>query len=155
MKKVKLNWVLIHHSKLWKQNLNNLKKVLGDKECKTEEMFEIIEVENGNIKRNFDTWKIDHNVIICILMTLLGTETNLGAILQGIWKVLFIYEIFMQDGRFNTYIYIYLQNIQITAFQMSLVEKERNKWINFKFKQQISCRSYCKVQAETRIKISK
>ena len=133
MKKVKLNRVLIHHSKLWKQNLNNLKKVLGDKECKTEEMFEIIEVENGNIKRNFDTWKIDHNVIICILMTLLGTETNLGAILQGIWKVLFIYEIFMQDGRFNTYIYIYLQNIQITAFQMSLVEKERNKWINFKF----------------------
>ena len=131
MKKVKLNWVLIHHSKLWKQNLNNLKKVLGDKECKTEEMFEIIEVENGNIKRNFDTWKIDHNVIICILMTLLGTETNLGAILQGIWKVLFIYEIFMQDGRFNTY--IYLQNIQITAFQTSLVEKERNKWINFKF----------------------
>lgn len=110
MKKVKLNWVLIHHSKLWKQNLNNLKKVLGDKECKTEEMFEIIEVENGNIKRNFDTWKIDHNVIICILMTLLGTETNLGAILQGIWKVLFIYEIFMQDGRFNTYIYIFTKH---------------------------------------------
>ena len=110
MKKVKLNWVLIHHSKLWKQNLNNLKKVLGDKECKTEEMFEIIEVENGNIKRNFDTWKIDHNVIICILMTLLGTETNLGAIQQGIWKVLFIYEIFMQDGRFNTYIYIFTKH---------------------------------------------
>ena len=110
MKKVKLNWVLIHHSKLWKQNLNNLKKVLGDKECKTEEMFEIIEVENGNIKRNFDTWKIDHNVIICILMTLLGTETNLGAILQGIWKVLFIYEIFMQDGRFITYIYIFTKH---------------------------------------------
>ena len=135
MKKVKLNWVLIHHSKLWKQNLNNLKKVLGDKECKTEEMFEIIEVENGNIKRNFDTWKIDHNVIICILMTLLGTETNLGAIntAGNLKSFIYLWNLYAGWSFQYIYIYIYLQNTQITAFQMSLVEKERNKWVNFKF----------------------
>lgn len=135
MKKVKLNWVLIHHNKLWKQNLNNLKKVLGDKECKTEEMFEMIEVENGNIKRNFSTWKIDHNVIICILMTLLGTETNLGAIntAGNLKSFIYLWNLYAGWSFQYIYIYIYLQNTQITAFQMSLVEKERNKWVNFKF----------------------
>lgn len=108
MKKVKLNWVLIHHNKLWKQNLNNLKKVLGDKECKTEEMFEMIEVENGNIKRNFSTWKIDHNVIICILMTLLGTETNLGAINTAGNLKSFIYLWNLYAGWSFQYIYIYI-----------------------------------------------
>ena len=57
-------------------------------------------------------------------------------------------------------LYIYVQNIKITAFQTSSGEKERSKRLNFEFqissfKQQISDRKYCKFQAETRIKMSK
>ena len=128
MKKVKLNWVLIHHNKLWKQNLNNLKKVLGDKECKTEEMFEMIEVENGNIKRNFSTWKIDHNVIICILMTLLGTETNLGAINTAGNLKSFIYLWNLYAGWSFQYIYIYIYIYKIHKLLLS-------KWVLSKRKE--------------------
>ena len=125
MKKVKLNWVLIHHNKLWKQNLNNLKKVLGDKECKTEEMFEMIEVENGNIKRNFSTWKIDHNVIICILMTLLGTETNLGAINTAGNLKSFIYLWNLYAGWLFQYIYIYIYKIHKLLLSKWVLSKRK------------------------------
>lgn len=125
MKKVKLNWVLIHHNKLWKQNLNNLKKVLGDKECKTEEMFEMIEVENGNIKRNFSTWKIDHNVIICILMTLLGTETNLGAINTAGNLKSFIYLWNLYAGWSFQYIYIYIYKIHKLLLSKWVLSKRK------------------------------
>ena len=50
-----------------------------------------------------------------------------------------------------------LKYTKITAFQKSLVAKERNKQLNFTFKakHQISGRNYCNFQAETGIKISK
>ena len=47
-------------------------------------------------------------------------------------------------------VHIYLQNIEITAFQTSPVKKERNKRLNFIFQASNST-----FQAVTRIKISK
>ena len=71
---------------------------------------------------------------------------------SGICIYLFIYKIFVQDGRFS--IYIFTKYIKATAFQTSPVKKKRNKRLKFQIQP-----SNSKFQAEDivnlRQKISK